>query len=131
FVISLIIIKLLIPLFNDVGGKKIEIGWSILFFWTFSLVFIIITGLLAGSYPALFLSSFQPLKVLKGTFRVGKLSSVPRKVLVVIQFTVSVALIIGTIIIYQQINHATNRPIGYTRNGLINLGMEKEIKDNY
>jgi ABC-type antimicrobial peptide transport system permease subunit len=131
FALSLILVKLLLPLFNDVAGKKIEIGWTNPLFWTFSLVFIIITGLLAGSYPALFLSSFQPLKVLKGTFRVGKLASVPRKVLVVIQFTVSVALIIGTIIIYQQINHAKNRPIGYIRNGLINLGMEKEIKDHY
>jgi putative ABC transport system permease protein len=131
FVFSLILVALLLPLFNEVAGKKIGIPWQSPVFWIFNLVFILVTGLLAGSYPALYLSSFQPLKVLKGTFRVGKLASVPRKVLVVTQFTVSVMLIIGTVIVYQQIQHAKNRPIGYTRNGLINLGMEPEIRKHY
>ncbi len=131
FVLSLILVILLLPLFNEVAGKKIEVPWRNPLFWIFNLIFILITGLLAGSYPALYLSSFQPLKVLKGTFRVGKFASIPRKVLVVAQFTVSVMLIIGTIIVYQQIQHAKDRPIGYTRNGLINMGMEKEIRDHY
>ena len=131
FVFSLILVALLLPMFNEVAGKKISIPWQSPVFWIFNLVFILITGLLSGSYPALYLSSFQPLKVLKGTFRVGKFASVPRKVLVVTQFTVSVMLIIGTIIVYQQIQHAKNRPIGYTRNGLINLGMEPEIREHY
>lgn len=131
FVLCLILVALLLPLFNDVAGKKIEIAWTSPVFWAFSVVFILITGLLSGSYPALYLSSFQPLKVLKGTFRVGRFASIPRKVLVVTQFTVSVMLIIGTVIVYQQIQHAKNRPIGYTRNGLINLGMEPEIRDHY
>jgi putative ABC transport system permease protein len=131
FVLSLILVVLLLPLFNDVAGKKIEIPWQNPIFWFFSLVFILITGLLSGSYPALYLSSFQPLKVLKGTFRVGKFASIPRKVLVVAQFTVSVMLIIGTIIVFQQIQHAKDRPIGYTRHGLINLNMESEIREHY
>jgi ABC-type antimicrobial peptide transport system permease subunit len=131
FVLSLILVVLLLPLFNEVAGKKLEIPWGNLFFWTFSLVFILITGLLSGSYPALYLSSFQPLKVLKGTFRVGKLASVPRKVLVVTQFTVSVMLIIGTIIVYQQIQYAKNRPLGYSKNGLINMGFEKEVREHF
>ncbi len=131
FVLSVILVSLFLPLFNEVAGKKIEIPWSSPVLWLASLAFILITGLLAGSYPALYLSSFQPLKVLKGTFRVGKFASVPRKILVVTQFTVSVMLIIGTIIVYQQIQHAKNRPIGYTRNGLINLSMEKEIGEHY
>jgi ABC-type antimicrobial peptide transport system permease subunit len=131
FVLSLILVYLLLPLFNEVAGKKIEIAWQSPVFWLFSLVFILITGLLSGSYPALYLSSFQPLKVLKGTFRVGRFASIPRKVLVVTQFTVSVMLIIGTVIVYQQIQHAKNRPIGYTRNGLIRIGMEQEIRDHY
>jgi len=131
FVLSLVLVFLLLPMFNDVAGKKIEVPWTSSVFWIASLLFILITGLVSGSYPALYLSSFQPLKVLKGTFRVGKLASVPRKVLVVLQFTVSVMLIIGTIIVYQQIQHAKNRPIGYVKNGLINVGMEKEIREHY
>ena len=131
FAFSLILVFLLLPTFNEIAGKKIEIAWQSPVFWLFSLVFILITGLLSGSYPALYLSSFQPLKVLKGTFRVGKFASIPRKVLVVTQFTVSVMLIIGTVIVYQQIQYAKNRPIGYTRNGLIRMGMEQEIRDHY
>src|SRR5688572_6316434 len=131
FVLSLILVALFLPSFNEVAGKKIALPWTSLVFWFSSLVFILITGLLAGSYPAFYLSSFQPLKVLKGTFRVGRFASVPRKILVVTQFTVSVMLIIGTIIVYQQIQHAKDRPIGYNRNGLITMGMESEIRDHY
>ncbi len=131
FVLCMILVTLLLPMFNDVAGKKITIPWGNPVFWLFNIVFILITGLLSGSYPALYLSSFQPLKVLKGTFRVGKLATVPRKVLVVMQFTVSIMLIIGTIIVYQQIQHAKNRPIGYTRNGLISIGMENEIGQHF
>ena len=131
FVLSLILVFLLLPLFNDVAGKKIEMPWTSTVFWLSCFGFIFITGLVSGSYPALYLSSFQPLKVLKGTFRVGKFASIPRKVLVVTQFTVSVGLIICTIIIYQQIQHAKNRPIGYNRGGLVSLSMQKEIGEHY
>jgi len=131
FVLCLVLVGLLLPPFNDVAGKKIEIAWESPVFWSFSIVFILITGLVSGSYPALYLSSFQPLKVLKGTFRVGKFASVPRKVLVTVQFTVSVMLIIGTIVVYQQIQHAKNRPIGYTRQGLVSLNFEAEIQKHY
>jgi putative ABC transport system permease protein len=131
FGLSLILVILLLPAFNEVAGKKITVPWNDPLFWFSSLAFIFITGLLSGSYPAFYLSSFQPLKVLKGTFRVGRFASIPRKVLVTLQFTVSVALIIVTIIIYQQIQYAKDRPIGYTRHGLINMGMEKEIREHY
>ena len=131
FVLCLVLVVLLLPMFNEVAAKKIEMPWANPAFWLFSIGFIAITGLLSGSYPAFYLSSFQPLKVLKGTFRVGKFAAIPRKVLVVLQFTVSVALIIGTIIVYQQIQHAKNRPIGYTKNGLINIFMQQEIRDHY
>ncbi|MFD0750978.1 ABC transporter permease [Mucilaginibacter calamicampi] len=131
FILCLVLVALLLPVFNDVAGKKIEIAWTSPVFWTSSIAFILVTGLVSGSYPALYLSSFQPLKVLKGTFRVGKFASVPRKVLVTLQFTVSVMLIIGTIVVYQQIQHAKNRPVGYMRQGLVNLNFEPEIKEHY
>jgi putative ABC transport system permease protein len=131
FILSIVLVSLLLPLFNDVAGKKLEMPLANPSFWLAGLAFVTLTGLLSGSYPALYLSSFQPIKVLKGTFRVGKLASIPRKVLVVAQFTVSVMLIIGTVIVYQQIQHAKNRPIGYSRNGLINLGLEKEIREHF
>jgi putative ABC transport system permease protein len=131
FILSAILVLLLLPVFNEVAAKKMGIPWDSSFLWIFILAFIFLTGLLAGSYPALYLSSFQPLKVLKGTFRVGKLASIPRKILVVAQFSVSVMLIIGTVIVYQQIQHGKDRPIGYTRGGLINIGIEKEIRDHF
>jgi ABC-type antimicrobial peptide transport system permease subunit len=131
FIISLVLVSLLLPLFNDVAGKHIELPFNNSMFWLYCLLFIIITGLLSGSYPALYLSSFQPLKVLKGTFKAGKNAAMPRRILVVLQFTVSVMLIIGTIIVHQQIQHAKNRPIGYDRNGLVNIWMEREIKQHY
>ena len=131
FVLSIALVLLLLPMFNEVGAKKMEIPWGSSFLWISVFIFILLTGLLAGSYPALYLSSFQPLKVLKGTFRVGKMASVPRKILVVSQFTISVALIIGTVIVYQQMRHAVNRPIGYTRAGLVSMGLEKEIKGHF
>jgi putative ABC transport system permease protein len=131
FVLAIVLVILLLPIFNEVADKKLIILWSNPLFWLISIVFIFITGLLAGSYPALYLSSFQPLRVLKGTFKVGKWAAIPRKALVVVQFTVSVMLIIGTIIVYQQIQHAKNRPIGYERNNLISIYNEKEIEDHY
>ncbi len=131
FVLSLVLVIGFLPLFNEVAGKKMGIPWPNPLFWTFNLAFIFITGLLAGSYPAFYLSSFQPSKVLKGTFRAGRFAAVPRKVLVVMQFTVSVILVIGTIIVYQQIQHAKNRPVGYTKQGLVNLNLEDEIKSHF
>lgn len=119
FIIALAIVTVVLPWFNTISEKRIDMPWTNLYFWLASVAFILITGLLSGSYPALYLSSFQPVKVLKGTFKAGRFASVPRKILVVTQFTVSIALILGTIIVYQQVQHAKNRPIGYDRQGLI------------
>ena len=131
FVLSMLLVVLLLPLFNEIAGKKMAFPWQNPMFWLTSLVFMLVTGLLAGSYPALYLSSFQPLKVLKGTFKAGRLASVPRRVLVVVQFTVSVMLVIGTLIVYQQIQYAKNRPVGYNRSGLINLSLQEEIAGHF
>lgn len=131
FVLSLLLVVVFLPSFNEVADKKIGLPWFNPLFWGTSLVFIFITGLLAGSYPALYLSSFRPLQVLKGTFKVGRFASAPRKVLVVIQFTVSVMLIIGTIIVYQQIQHAKNRPVGYTKKGLVTINFQDELRKHF
>jgi ABC-type antimicrobial peptide transport system permease subunit len=119
FLLSLIIVILVLPWFNKVADKDITILWTNAWFWTAGLLFTLITGLLAGSYPALYLSSFNPVRVLKGTFRAGRMASAPRKILVVIQFSVSIALIIGTAFVYLQIQYAKNRPVGYSQAGLI------------
>lgn len=123
FFFALLFTQLLLPWFNSVAHKQMNIPWGNAGFWMICLAFTVVTGVLAGSYPALFLSSFLPVKVLKGTFKAGRLAGLPRKVLVVTQFTVSVALIIGTIIVYQQIQHTKNRPVGYDRNGLVMIEM--------
>ncbi|WP_234736856.1 ABC transporter permease [Tellurirhabdus bombi] len=124
FGLALLLVLLVLPWFNQVADKRITMLWTNPLFWTFGLGFTLFTGFVAGSYPALYLSSFQPVKVLKGTFRAGRFAAVPRKVLVVVQFTVSLALIIGTIIIYNQIQYSKNRPIGYNRDGLLMIEMK-------
>lgn len=123
FMLSLVLVQLSLPFFNDVSGKQMSVLWGNPFFWLIGTGFSIITALIAGSYPALYLSSFKPVKVLKGTFKAGRFAAVPRKILVVLQFTVSVILIIGTIVVYSQIQFAQNRPIGYNREGLIKVPM--------
>ena len=119
--LSLLWVQLSLSLFNQVAGKQISIPWANPVFWSLSIGFTFFTALIAGSYPAFYLSSFNPVKVLKGTFKAGRMAAIPRKVLVVVQFTVSVTLIIGTIIVYRQIQFAKNRPVGYTRAGLVNI----------
>jgi ABC-type antimicrobial peptide transport system permease subunit len=123
FVFSIIFVELLLPLFNKLADKNIELPWSSALFWLVALAFTFITGLISGSYPALYLSRFEPIKVLKGTFRVGRFASLPRKILVVVQFTFSIALIIGTIIVFKQIQFAKNRPVNYRNEGLITMMM--------
>jgi putative ABC transport system permease protein len=132
FVIAILLAQLSLPFFNEVAGKKMNIKWSEPLFWLLCIGFCIITGLIAGSYPALYLSSFKPVKVLKGTFKPGRFASIPRKALVVLQFTVSVIMIIGTIIVFTQIQYAKNRPIGYNNNGLISIPVKTDaIRNHY
>ena len=126
FGLSCLLVSLALPWFNNLSAKEMELPWNNFYFWLMSIGFIFITGLLAGSYPALYLSSFKPVKVLKGSFRAGKLATVPRKALVVLQFTVSVALIICTMVVYRQVQFAKDRPVGYNREGLIMLDMRSD-----
>jgi len=123
FCLCLIIVKFSLPFFNEISSKELLIPWFNPLFWLIALCFIFITGLIAGSYPSFYLSSFKPIKVLKGSFKTGRFAAIPRKVLVVVQFSVSVILIIGTIIVYRQIEFAKDRPVGYDRNRLFTLNL--------
>lgn len=124
FAFALILVSAALPSFNMLADKRIVLPVTNPYFWAIAVTFIVFTGLLAGSYPALYLSSFQPIMVLKGTFRGGRSSSLPRKILVVLQFAASVMLIIGTTIVYRQIQYTKSRPLGYDRNGVIMIQMK-------
>jgi ABC-type antimicrobial peptide transport system permease subunit len=127
FALSLVLVRVFLSSFNEISAKDVSIPIQSAWFWLASILFVLLTSVIAGSYPALYLSSFNAVKVLKGTFRVGRFASLPRKILVVTQFTVSVALIICTIIIYRQVQVAKDRPIGYTRDGVVMI--EKKSAD--
>lgn len=122
---SLLLVVLALPWFNELADKAIAFPWQMPVFWLASFLFLVITALLAGLYPAFYLSSFQPIKVLKGSgsFRAGRLAALPRKALVVVQFTVSVVLIIGVLLVYKQIQYVKNKPVGYDRAGLLSIPM--------
>jgi putative ABC transport system permease protein len=126
FILCFAFVQGLLPFFNGLSEKQMAIPWGNPLFWILGLVFTLITGLLAGSYPAFYFSSFRPVRVLKGTFRTGKRAAIPRKALVVLQFTVSITMIIGTLIVFKQIQHSRNRPMGYESNGLINIPLVGE-----
>jgi len=131
-IITVLMVLLSLPLFNRLSDKLMSFPWANPIFWLSLLAFTLFTALIAGSYPAFYLSGFKPIKVLKGSFKAGQEAALPRKVLVVIQFTVSIALIIGTAIVYQQIQFASNRPVGYTREGLITIEMNTpDIYNHY
>ena len=132
FILAIVLVSLSLPWFNKVSDKEMSMIWRSSFFWMISLLFIGITSIVSGSYPAFYLSSFNPVQVLKGSLQVGRFASLPRKVLVVLQFTVSVVLIIGTIIVYRQIQHAKNRPVGYSRDGLLMVQIKSpDLLHNY
>ena len=124
FLLSLTMLILLQNLFNQLSDKSIALPFDNPYFWLMAIAFILLTSFVAGSYPAFYLSSFQPVKVLKGVIRTGRLAALPRKVLVVVQFTVSVVLIIGTVVVYKQIQFDRHRPVGYDKKSLITLEMD-------
>ncbi|MEM8897676.1 MAG: ABC transporter permease [Bacteroidota bacterium] len=127
-VISLVIVQLAIPGFNELADKDISLPLGNPIFWMLLIGFTLITSLLAGSYPAFYLSSFSPLKALKGSFKTGKWATVPREILVVFQFVISIALIVGTLVVFQQINHAKERTVGYDRTSLIQFPSNIELE---
>ena len=129
FVLAVGLAELSLPAFSQLSGKPMTLPWSSPIFWAFSFAITGITGLLAGSYPAFYLSGFRPVKVLKAAFKAGKAASLPRKVLVVAQFSISMSLIIGTVVVFRQIQYAKDRPVGYDRAGLINIPINTDSLD--
>lgn len=132
FIIAILLALLILPFFNSISEKTMHIPWGNPIFWLISLGFTLFTGIIAGSYPALYLSSFQPVKILKGTFKAGRFAALPRRVLVVAQFSISVTMIIGTLIVFRQVQFSKNRPLGFTNNGIVTLPMNtSEIHDHF
>ena len=130
-IIAILIVQISLPAFNQLTQKKLFIPFDNVYSWFAAIGFIIFTGLLAGSYPAFFLSSFQPVKVLKGTFKKANALIAPRKILVVLQFTFAIILIICTIIVKQQIDYAKDRQTGYDKNNLLYFYLSDNIEKNY
>lgn len=130
-VLSIGMLQLGLPVFNRVIDGDLHIPYRQSSAWGILMLFIVVTALLAGSRPAFYLSSFEPVKVLKGGQQAGRSAVLPRKILVVAQFAASVALIISTIIIYQQIQYAKKRPAGYSTSGLLYTYISEDMKRNY
>lgn len=131
FLFSLLAVTLLLPAFNRLVDKQLFIDVRQPVFWAAGILIILFTGIVAGSYPALYLSSFNPVKVLKGAILTGKKAALPRQALVVVQFVVSILLISATVIVYQQLQHVRNRPTGYNPNNLLMLPATPEINAQF
>lgn len=130
-IIAIVIVLLCLPDYNQLTEKDLFINFADVSTWLMLIGFILFTGLLAGSYPAFFLSSFHPVKVLKGTFKKVDALITPRKALVILQFSFAIVLIICTIIVKQQIDYARNREMGYNKDNLVYHMMTGDIPKNY
>jgi ABC-type antimicrobial peptide transport system permease subunit len=131
FVIAIVLVLLVLPFYNQMVEKELALDISSPFFWMLSTGLILFTGLMGGSYPAFYLSSFSPVRTLKGSITIGKNASLPRRILVILQFGVAIILMIGTVIIYQQIELVKNRDLGYDMNNLITTDFTDELRENY
>jgi ABC-type antimicrobial peptide transport system permease subunit len=131
FILSLLLVEMALPAFNILTNSKILIPYSNLFFWLIMLVSVVICALAAGSRPAFYLSSFNPVHVLKSNQTGSRAATLTRKILVVMQFSCSIALIVSTFIIYQQIQYAKNRSAGFDMNRLMMTNMNEELERNY
>ncbi len=131
FLVAMLIVELVLPLYNILVDKNLFISYGNPLLWISAASIILLTGLIAGSYPAFYLSSFQPVKVLKGKIQAGRHASLPRKILVTLQFGFSILLIVGTIVIFQQIKHVKDRELGYDRENLMMIWTTSEIETSF
>ena len=129
--VSLVLLVLLLPVFNQITQKEIDLPFNQPLFWIKLAALTIITGLISGSYPALFLSSFNPVKVLKGAIKLDSGTTMFRKGLVIFQFTLSVILITATIVVSRQMAYVQSKNLGYDRENLIYVPMNGELIPKY
>ncbi|MGZ3874225.1 MAG: ABC transporter permease [Mucilaginibacter sp.] len=130
-ILAIIIVQLTLSLFNELIESRLTLPFDNLFFWLGGIGFVLFTGIVAGSYPAFYLSSFKPAHILRGAFKGVNTLITPRKILVVIQFTFAILFIICTAIIYRQINFAQSRDTGYNRDNLVYIYMKGDIQKNF
>ena len=130
-ILSMIMVQLVMPVFNNLTDKSIVIDYTHPLFLSGLLVTALLTGLLAGGYPAFYLSSFEAIKTLKGriTSKSGELFA--RKGLVVFQFTMSVILIISSLVVYRQIQYVQTRNLGYDKENLVRFALEGDARSGW
>ncbi|MEP3389655.1 MAG: ABC transporter permease [Reichenbachiella sp.] len=131
FVLAVLLAELVLPAYNNLVDKSLFINYKSLEFWQIGLGIVFITGVLSGSYPAFYLSSFRPVETLKGTIKIGKGATSPRKVLVVMQFGFSILLLVSTVVIFRQIELVKDRDLGYDQSNLISVDYSDELAENY
>ncbi len=131
FVISLLLVLLVLPAFNSLTGSMLTIPFANPVFWLAAIGGMLMTGLMAGARPAFYLSSFNPVKTLKGAVQSGRSATFSRKVLVVVQFSCSVALIVSTLVVYRQIQYAKDRPTGFRASQLVVSNTTSELNTRY
>ncbi|WP_143785683.1 ABC transporter permease [Ohtaekwangia koreensis] len=129
--LAIVLVEIALPFYNTLVQKKLTLDFTSPLFWILSVSLVLFTGLLSGSYPAFYLSSFQPAAVLKGKITVGKTGVTPRKILVTLQFGFSIILISSTLIIQQQISHIKDRELGYQQNKLMMVDCTADLEKNY
>jgi putative ABC transport system permease protein len=130
-IVALALVQSFLPSFDLLIGKDLKLPYHHIVFWFYALLFVLITGFLAGSYPAFFLASFRPVAVLKGKFKNAQALVTPRRVLVVLQFSFAIILIICTLVVVQQINFAQKRDTGYDRSQLVYHFTTGDLNKNY
>ncbi|GAB4010034.1 ABC transporter permease [Spirosoma migulaei] len=129
--LAVMLVNLVLPVFNQLTDKQLAIPIHQASFWALLAGLLLVTSSLAGSYPALFLSSLNPVRVLKGTMRFGAGALLFRRGLVVFQFVLSMLMIVGTVVVYRQLQFIQTKNLGYDRENIINIPGEGELASNY
>lgn len=128
---AIAMVYFLLPFFNQLVEKQMQLDLADSSLWIAAGLIVLFTGIFAGSYPALYLSGFNPVKVLKGTFLPGKASVLPRKVLVVGQFVISIVLVSATMVVFRQIQHVKARDLGYNPANLVSVPYSPEARQSF